>query len=128
MLPSRVEFIAGVTHEPPLGHFLVFGLGGLLAEALDEVLLISMPASATAISAILEKSRIGALTRRLDAGAASPFSARRAIVDALLALQALTLEFPELVRSIDVNPLIVGADHCTAVDALIELRTERPET
>ncbi len=128
MLPSRVEFIAGVTHEPPLGHFLVFGLGGLLAEALDEVLLISMPASATAISAILEKSRIGALTRRLDAGAASPFSARRAIVDALLALQALTLEFPELVRSIDVNPLIVGADHCTAVDALIELRAERPET
>lgn len=120
MLTGQVELIAGLAHEPPLGHFLVAGLGGLLAEALDEVILIAVPASRERIAATLDASRIGKLLHRLDAQAAAPVTPR--LVDTLCSLQALALAFPERIRSVDVNPLLAGKDHCTAVDALIELQ------
>lgn len=119
MLPSRAELIAGLTFEPPLGHFLVAGLGGLLAEALDEVVLIPVPSSREAIARLVAGSRLGKLLRRLDG---HDELATRGLLDTLCALQALALAFPERIRSIDVNPLLAGRDHCTAVDALIELQ------
>jgi hypothetical protein len=39
----------------------------------------------------------------------------------LEALQALVLEHPQRIDSIDVNPLLVASDGCVAVDALIVL-------
>lgn len=122
MLPSRAELIAGVSHEPPLGHFLIAGLGGLMAEALDEVVMIAVPASRATIAAALAASRLGPLLAKLDAARPQTAHATSGLLDTLCALQALTLAFPARIRSIDVNPLLVGADHCTAVDALIELQ------
>ena len=120
MLPSRVELIAGVTCEEPLGYFLVVGLGGIYAEALDEVRLISVPASRAEIEHALDATRIGALLRRLDDGGG--FSALRAVCDVLLALQTLVLAAGDRIRSVDINPLLIGKDHCTGVDALVELQ------
>src|SRR5690606_3456384 len=112
MLAARAELIAGVTHEPALGHFLVAGLGGLLAEALDEVVLMPMPSSRERMYDILARSRLAKLLARLDSDGAPATSG---LLDTLEALQALTLVCPDRIRSIDVNPLLVGRDHCTAV-------------
>ncbi len=120
MLGSRAELIAGISHELGLGHFMIAGLGGLLAEAIDEIVMIPLPASVTEIQAAISESRLGKMLDRLD-GDGSPAS--RGLVETLAALQSLTTAFPERIRSIDVNPLLVGRDHCTAVDALIELHT-----
>jgi acyl-CoA synthetase (NDP forming) len=120
MLASRSELIAGVAHEPGLGHFLIAGLGGLLAEAIDEIVMIPVPASVAEIRAAISDSRLGKMLDRLDRDG-SPAS--RGLVETLAALQSLTTAFPDRIRSIDVNPLLVGRDHCTAVDALIELHT-----
>ncbi len=120
MLASRAELIAGVTHEPGLGHFLVAGIGGLLAEAIGEIVMMPVTSDVRQIEQALAASRLAKMLDSLDRDGAP---ATRGLVATLAALQSLTLAFPDRIHSIDVNPLLVGRDHCTAVDALIELHT-----
>jgi acyl-CoA synthetase (NDP forming) len=118
MLRSTAELILGVSREPGLGHFLVLGLGGVYTEVLNEVMLLPVPSSPKAIRTRIEQSKIGALISRIGRG-------RSDLVDqvekALLALQELIQSGTEVIESIDVNPLLISADGCTAVDALVVL-------
>ena len=116
MLRGKAELIVGVSLEPGLGHFLVVGLGGIYAEALDEVVLVHVPASQQAIGHALRKSRTGALLARIDGGLLLE------VTMVLEKLQALVLAAPDLICSIDVNPLLVTVEGVTAVDALMVLR------
>ena len=110
MIAATAELIAGVGREAPLGHFVVFGLGGVHAEALDQVTLLPIPASAATLRARIESSRLAHIAPVED------------LARVLEALQALVLEHPERIDSIDVNPLLVTAEGCMGVDALIVFR------
>ena len=112
MIASRAELIVGVSREAALGHFLVFGLGGIHAESLDQVALLPVPASPAAIRARVEASPLSRIARAED------------IAHVLEALQALVLAHAQSIESIDVNPLLVTAEGCVAVDALIVLRNQ----
>ncbi len=116
MLVAAVEVIAGVSWEPGLGHFLVFGLGGVHAELFDEVNLEPMPASEDALRASIEASRVGRLLRATER---TPGALTGALVRALAALQAFIAVYGEHVASVDVNPLLAADDRLVAVDALI---------
>jgi acyl-CoA synthetase (NDP forming) len=116
MLSSGVEVIAGVSWEPGLGHFLVYGLGGVHAELFDEVTLLPVPATSAALRASIDASRVGHL---LAATERAPGILTTALHDVLDALQAFTVVYGERIASIDVNPLLASADRLTAVDALI---------
>lgn len=110
MISAKAELIAGVSREPGLGHFLVFGLGGIHAERLDQVTLLPVPAGPAAIRARIESTMIGS------------FVPVEELARVLEALQVLVLEHTHAIESIDVNPLLVTGDGCVAVDALIVLR------
>jgi acyl-CoA synthetase (NDP forming) len=110
MIASRTELIVGVSREAPLGHFLIFGLGGIHSEVFDQVTLLPIPASSAVIRARVESSPVGRL---------APVEQ---VAHVLEALQALVLDHADAIDSIDVNPLLVTAEGCTAVDALIVLR------
>ena len=116
MLSSGMEVIAGVSWEPGLGHFLVYGLGGVHAELFDEVTLLPIPATSAALRTSIAASRVG---RLLGATERSPGTLTTALRDVLDALQAFTVVYGEHIASIDVNPLLASADRLTAVDALI---------
>ena len=113
MVRARAELIAGVTHEKALGHFLVFGLGGVHTEVLDEVTLLPILVAPSTLRARLAASPIGKLV------AVDPFAAM------LEALQGLVLAQPEVIDSIDLNPVLSTGDECLAVDALIVLKGSR---
>jgi acetyltransferase len=115
MLRGSAELIVGVTYEQELGHFLVCGLGGIYAEALNEVALVHVPASREAICETLLGSRTGALLCAIDDRLVS------LVANVLENLQSLVLTAPDLVRSIDVNPLLVREQEVIAVDALMVL-------
>ena len=123
MKTAKAELIVGVSWEPPLGHFLVVGLGGVYAEALNESRLFPIPIAAAAMRKRLLNTRLGGLLAAMDAGrgkgAASMLDAVLASLDAL---QQLILAHGERIESIDVNPLLAGDSGCVAVDALIVLR------
>jgi len=114
LLPGKAELILGLSVEGPLGAFLIAGLGGVNAEILDEVVLFAVPVDAVTITDRLAASRIGRLAAAL--GGAHVLTT---VVDALLALQTLAREQPDI-RSVDINPLLITqTNDCIAVDALI---------
>jgi acyl-CoA synthetase (NDP forming) len=116
MIPAGIEIIAGVSWEPGLGHFLVYGLGGVHAELFDEVTLLPIPATSAALHASIAASRVGRLLRATEKQPGGLTAALHAVLDGL---QSFAAVYGERIASIDVNPLIASADRLTAVDALI---------
>ena len=123
MKSAKAELIVGVSWEPPLGHFLVAGLGGVYAEALNESRLFPIPIAAAAMRKRLLDTRLGRLLAAMDAGRGKGApSVLDGVLGSLEALQQLILAYGERIESIDVNPLLAGDSGCVAVDALIVLR------
>lgn len=115
MIAARGELLAGVSVEPPLGRFLIFGLGGIHTELLDRVELLPLPAEAAAIRAAVSASLAGRiLAARQDGGAALD-----QFVTILDRLQRLALRFDASIASIDINPVLLTKTGCIGVDGLI---------
>ncbi len=112
------EFVAGLFRDPHFGPAILFGLGGILTEALADVVFRLAPLTrqdaADMIASIRSRSLIG------------PFRGehavdRQTLIQTLMGLSAIAADFPEIAE-IDINPIIVAATgELTAVDALITL-------
>jgi acyl-CoA synthetase (NDP forming) len=117
MVRGGRELIAGLVQDPQLGPCVMLGLGGVLAEALSDVVFAAAPVSRA--EALRLPDRL--LARRL----LGPFRGEPAVdAEALAAivmgLGRLAAQRPD-VRSADLNPLVVRAGLPVAVDALVEL-------
>ena len=116
MLRGEVELIAGVSREAALGHFLVFGFGGVHAEAFDDVTLLAIPVAPQRIAAAVAASRVGRVLRAVER---KPGALTGALASALDGLQQFVVDHGDRIASVDVNPLLAGANGLTAVDALV---------
>ncbi len=121
MVAGNRELIAGVVRDPQFGPNVMLGVGGILAEAVADVVFRPVPISEVDAHEMID----GLVTQRLLA----PFRGeaavdRDALAAVLLGLSALVASRPDIV-SIDVNPLIVtGEGRPVAVDALVEVSDE----
>jgi acetate---CoA ligase (ADP-forming) len=114
MVSAKHELIVGVARQAALGHFLIFGLGGLHAELLDTVLLLPIELEVAAMRARIAASRLGMLLGE----------AAERLTSILTGLQELIRAAGTQIESIDLNPVIVTqAGDLVAVDALIVCRT-----
>lgn len=120
MVASPVELLAGVTTEPKLGRFLVYGLGGVHTELLDRVDLLPMPLDLAAIRASVGASLIGRILAARSDGETT-LEQFTAILDRL---QRLALQFHDSLESIDINPILLGKSGCIGVDGLIVKTTK----
>lgn len=123
-VPGDVEVIVGARHDPVFGPVVLVGLGGVLAELLDDTAVRLAPVSLTTAGAMLRQLR----GYRLLAG----YRGRPAVdLDALAALVAtvsrLAGELP--VGELDLNPVLVraGAPGAIAVDRRLVLRGAPPD-
>jgi acetyl-CoA synthetase len=121
MVSSDVELIAGLTFEPPLGHFLVFGLGGVHAEVLGDVTLLPTGLSRPRIKARLAASRTGRVLTALGGGD-DACALIESFTDILCGLQMLAEAFADRVHAVDINPVLVDGTRCLGVDSLVVLR------
>jgi acyl-CoA synthetase (NDP forming) len=119
MVPGGLEAFAGVQRDPVVGPILVCGAGGVLAELLDDVVVLALPCAAADIDSALDRTRFA---RLLD-GYRGRNHDRAALVAALDRLAALALARPDIL-SIDVNPLFVlpGQGGVMAADAKVILQ------
>ncbi len=119
MIAASVEVIAGISREDPLGLFLLFGMGGVHAEALDRVELVALPASRERIAERVYQSDLARIVRSVEPEHHELMLER--IAHTLDALQSYALAHAARLRSVEINPLRVGPHSCIAVDALIVL-------
>ena len=102
-----------MTRDPDYGPVLAVGLGGRAIEALGLAAVALAPLDEEGARALVaEAPGVAQL--------ASP-AAAATLAATLVALSRLALDRPE-VDEIDVNPLILGADGATAVDALVVVK------
>jgi acetate---CoA ligase (ADP-forming) len=116
MVNGDLEAIAGVTRADGVGLVLIAGLGGIFAEALQDVVTFPIPVSRGFIEAELAKGSLGrvlASPRWKHAGTGEAF------VDLLEGLQAAAVALGDRLQAIDVNPVILGSSGAIAVDALV---------
>jgi acyl-CoA synthetase (NDP forming) len=118
MIAGSRELIAGMVRDPQFGPCVMLGLGGVLAEAVDDVVFRPAPLGAHDPAAMIGQLRT---QKALDAFRGEAAADRSALCSLLLALSDIAVSRPD-VASIDVNPVIIGADGAVvAVDALVEI-------
>ena len=104
MADPGVEVIVGVSRDPHFGPMLAVGLGGVLVEVLDDVVLSPAPVDAAEAREMLRRQRG---RRILDGVRGAP----PADVDALVALLVSVSEFAaaagDALEALDLNPVIV---------------------
>ena len=118
MVAGNRELIVGMLRDRQFGPTVMLGVGGILAEAVADVVFrpapLDRPTAAEMIDDLASQKLLGAF--RGDAEVQ-----RERLVDLLVGLGTLAVERPD-VTSVDVNPLIVGHDGMpVAVDALVEI-------
>jgi len=122
MVQGRRELITGVVRDRQFGASVMLGVGGVLAEALADVVFRPAP-----LDRVTAAEMISDLTTQKLLGDFRGEKAvdRERLIDVLVGLGRLADERPE-VASVDVNPLIIRSDGLpVAVDALVELSEVR---
>jgi acetyltransferase len=119
MVAGRRELLAGLVRDPQFGACVLVGLGGILAEALDDVVLGVAPVTALQARRMLFALRGHRLITAPFRG--EPAADLDAVSEVLVALGRLGAERRD-VESLDVNPLILRDGRPVAVDALVALR------
>jgi acyl-CoA synthetase (NDP forming) len=118
MVAGRRELIAGLVRDPQFGPCVLLGLGGILAEALGDVVFAMAPLSRAEARAMVGRLRASHLLTRPFRG--EPPVDAEALADVLVGLGRLGDARPDI-ASVDVNPLLVRGAAPVAVDALVEL-------
>jgi acetyl coenzyme A synthetase (ADP forming)-like protein len=122
MAPPGRELIVGIARDPSFGPLIMFGLGGVLAEALQDVVFRLAPLTRWDAAEMCRSIRGAKL---LQAFRGAPPVDFRALEDVLLRVSQLACAFPEI-DELDLNPLLVSEAGAVAVDARIVLSSAPP--
>ncbi|PKN04965.1 MAG: CoA-binding protein [Deltaproteobacteria bacterium HGW-Deltaproteobacteria-9] len=117
MLSGAREFVAGMTRFDGFGPCVLFGLGGVLTEALKDTALRSAPLSAVEAQEMLTDIRAGKLIGEFRG---MPAVDTAAIAGILQGVGFIALLHPEIAE-IDLNPIIIAGSAPVVADALFVL-------
>jgi acyl-CoA synthetase (NDP forming) len=113
MLEPGLETVVGVLRDRQFGPVVMFGLGGVLVETLDDVVFRLAPFGAAEAESMLQEVR----GRRLfDAVRGRAAVDRAAIGDVLVRVSELAADRPEIAE-LDLNPVILTARGAAIADA-----------
>ncbi len=120
MVTGGREMILGMTQDPAYGPAVAVGLGGIFVEVLKDIALGMPPLSEGDSRAMLSQLRGTAILDGTGARGAAPADTD-AVVDILGKFSRLCLDLKDVVREIDINPLLVfdRGSGARVVDCLI---------
>ena len=114
---GRVELICGLLRDSQFGPCVMLGVGGIMAEVIDDAVFAMAPLSRGEALGLIGRLRS---QRLLDGFRGGPSVNRDELAGILVALGELGLSQPR-VREVDINPLVVTAEGLVPVDANLVL-------
>ncbi|MBN1944792.1 MAG: acetate--CoA ligase family protein [Bradymonadales bacterium] len=96
-----LEVIVGGRRDETFGPIVLFGMGGILAELLQDVSIRVAPADRAVVREMISQTRAA---RLLDGYRGQPVRDREALEEILLAISRLLTQHPEI-QEIDCNPV-----------------------
>jgi acyl-CoA synthetase (NDP forming) len=118
MISDGIETILGVKRDPVFGPIVVFGLGGVFVEVLQDVTRRLAPFGVTEAHEMIREVKGYPLLEGVCSGEVGDI---QALAEALSRLSVLAHENRDQIDSIDINPFLVlpAGKGALAVDALI---------
>ncbi|KON30313.1 acetyl-CoA synthetase [miscellaneous Crenarchaeota group-15 archaeon DG-45] len=117
MASSSTEVIVGSTRDPTFGPVIMFGLGGIFVEVLEDVSFRLVPITRADAEEMVREIRA---YRILEGVRGMPKADQGAIVDILLSASRMLMECPEI-EELDLNPVLVYEEGAMIVDARVIL-------
>jgi succinyl-CoA synthetase beta subunit len=111
-----VELVLGCVHDPVFGPVVALGLGGVLAEALDDVAVAPAPVTPAGAARMVERLRGRVLLEGFRGQRPADLPALHHLVARLSERFAAAAG---QLAEVEINPLVAGADGWLAVDALV---------
>ena len=110
---TTCELIVGAKQDPDFGPVILFGMGGILAELLQDRAIALPPLNRLLASRLMESTRVD---RLLKGFRNIPPANREELETILIRLSQLVTDFPEIVE-LDINPMVIRKGRPVAVDA-----------
>jgi len=123
MISGNREFMVGMKRDPVFGPVVAFGLGGVLTEALGDVVLALAPLDEQDAA---ELPKLIKAKRLLGSFRGYPPVDQAALARIIQAIGQMAVDHPEIAE-IDVNPVLIQGDTPIAADALVILGTPPEE-
>ncbi len=119
-LETGTETIVGMSRDPQFGPLLLFGLGGIFVEILEDTALRVGPVGEREAREMVDAIDAAPLLR--GARGREPADVD-AVVETIQRLSQLVTDFPSILE-LDINPLVVGPDGVQAIDLRLTVDTE----
>ncbi|MGM0604423.1 MAG: acetate--CoA ligase family protein [Halobacteriota archaeon] len=119
-LDAGVETIVGMNRDPQFGPLVMFGLGGIFVEVLEDTTFRVAPVSESEATAMTAEINAAPLLR--GARGRDPVDVD-GIVETIQRLSQLVSDFPAIVE-LDINPLVALPDGVEAVDIRLTVDPE----
>lgn len=117
MINGKRELVVGMNRDDQFGPCVMFGLGGIFTEILNDVAFRKAPLSRNDALEMIREIRG---SRVLDSVRGFPAVDQDALIHILMAVGQMAIH-DDRIREIDINPLIINGNQPVAVDALIIL-------
>lgn len=123
VIPGKREFMAGMFRDPQFGPVILFGLGGILTEALADAVFKIAPLNETDMADMFDQLASKKLLGDFRGERAVDKQAMRQV---LKGLSDIALSYPDI-KEIDINPLVITPrGEPVAVDGLVMLEKAEP--
>ncbi len=115
MAAKGTEVIVGVVRDPIFGPVLMFGLGGIFVEILEDVAFRAIPLSRHDAESMVDQIK----GRKILQGVRGiPPADKTALVDLLLKVSSIVAAYPQI-SELDLNPVLAYAHGYAVADARI---------
>ncbi len=115
------ELIIGMTTDPQFGPALMFGIGGILVELLEDVSFRIAPVTEYDCREMIKEIKGFPI---LDGYRGKPKADINAIVDVLMKISELVIKYEEI-KEMDLNPVFIYEQGLICVDARIILKNRK---
>jgi 3-hydroxypropionyl-CoA synthetase (ADP-forming) len=119
MVSKGLELIIGTNTDPTFGPVILFGVGGVMVEAIKDVVFRMCPTTPSQALQAIEEIKAKVL---LDGFRGMPKVDKEQLSNLIVKLSELAWEYREYIAEMDINPIIANEDGIFPVDARIILK------